>query len=144
MKFSVEKYFKQSRLLQMNISDEDFISEEMKIRTELLLRDIKTLARNIADEEIDKELEYSFSNEQMENLKVISEMYSISLYDAMALIFYEAVLGAKIDEYKEKYPDKRVVDVYQYTMYYYEYANLEEVVVVTIYDINSLTHVLFK
>jgi hypothetical protein len=144
MKFSLEKYFKQSRLLQMNISDEDFISEEMKIRTELLLRDIKALARNIADEEIDKELEYSFSNEQMENLKIISKRYNISLYDATALIFYEAVLGAKIDEYKEKYPDKTVVDVYQYTMYYYEYVNLEEVVVVTIYDINSLTRVLFE
>jgi hypothetical protein len=52
------------------------------------------------------------------------------------------LLGKK-DEYKEKYPDKTVVDIYDYLMYYDEYVDNEEIIVLTLYDIKRLTNILF-
>jgi hypothetical protein len=141
--FNLKEYFKLSRLLQMNLSEDELVSEEMRIRTELMLRDIKKFARGTADEEINSEAEYCFSAEEIEKIKTIAKRYDISLYDAMALIFFEALLLGKKDEYKEKYPDKTVVDIYDYLMYYDDYVDNEEIIVLTLYDIKRLTNILF-
>ena len=85
----------------MNLSEEELASEEMRIRTELMLRDIKKFARGTADEKINSEAEYYFSNEEIEKIKTIANKYDISLYDAMALIFFEALLLGKKEEYKK-------------------------------------------
>ncbi len=148
MKFNMKKYLLKQKEQRKLESENDKIKELQKLRTLLIIEDLKHIAENEEIEKMEKNLGYNFSDSEMEIVKVMAEEFDISLQDAMALTYAEAILIEKKEAILEEEPDAIVIDVYELIlekMYSYKDEDEDEknIYIVTLYELEEEKEFLF-
>ena len=148
MKFNMKKYLLKKKEQKKIKSEHDNKKELQKLRALLIIEDLKHIAENEEIEKMEEDLEYNFSDSEMEIVKVMAEEYDISLQDAMALAYAEAILIEKKEAILEEEPDAIVIDVYELVlnkMYSYKYKDEDEknIYIVTLYELEEEKEFLF-
>ena len=148
MKFNMKKYLLKQKEQRKLESENDKTKRLQKLRALLIIEDLKHIAENEEIEKMEENLEYNFSDSEMEIVKVMAEEFDISLQDAMALTYAEAILIEKKEAILEEEPDAIVIDVYELIlekMYSYKYEDEDEknIYIVTLYELEEEKEFLF-